>query len=61
MSKITLEHNEFLEVERRFHDNYAKKLDWDKPLGELLSYEESGIDFLEIEKYFNICSIFYAY
>jgi ubiquinone/menaquinone biosynthesis C-methylase UbiE len=53
MSKITLEHNEFLKVERKFHDNYAKKLDWDKQLGELLSYEESGIDFLEIEKYFN--------
>jgi ubiquinone/menaquinone biosynthesis C-methylase UbiE len=52
MGKIILEKDEFLKVERKFHDNYARNLDWDQPLSELLSYEE-GIDFLEIEKYFN--------
>ena len=52
MSKETLKHNKFLEIEKEFHDNYANKLDWDKPLEKRLSYETESIGFSEVEKRF---------
>lgn len=42
---------EYLEIERAFHDNYADTLDWDKPLSENLSYDRDAYG-LETEEYF---------
>jgi 2-polyprenyl-3-methyl-5-hydroxy-6-metoxy-1,4-benzoquinol methylase len=49
----TSDQNDFLEIERTFHDNYAKNLNWDQELSEFLSYEETDVDFIEIEKHIN--------
>ena len=40
----------FLEIERQFHDNYAKGLDWDAPVGENYSYGTGKLT--DVEKYF---------
>ena len=52
MDKETLEHNEFLEIEKEFHDNYAKKLDWDEPLKERLSYDIASQALINLDKRF---------
>jgi 2-polyprenyl-3-methyl-5-hydroxy-6-metoxy-1,4-benzoquinol methylase len=52
MNNKTLDHKEFLKIEKEYHDNYAKKLDWDQPLEERLSYETEGAGFSAIEERF---------
>ena len=52
MNKQPMEHNEFLEIEKEFHDNYANKLDWDTPLEERLSYDTESISHAKIEERF---------
>lgn len=52
MNKESIEHNKFLQIEKEFHDNYANKLDWDKPLEERLSYETESAGFSAVEDRF---------
>jgi 2-polyprenyl-3-methyl-5-hydroxy-6-metoxy-1,4-benzoquinol methylase len=41
---------EFLKIEREFHDNYAQKLNWDSGITDFLSYEDEL--FFPVENYF---------
>ncbi len=41
---------EILEIEQNFHDKYAETLDWDKAIGEFMSYESDRIS--PVEQYF---------
>jgi len=50
--KKILQYNEFLEIEKEFHDNYAKCVNWDKPVSERLSYETENDSSIKIEKRF---------
>ncbi|MGF1555108.1 class I SAM-dependent methyltransferase [Paucihalobacter sp.] len=52
MNRDTLNHNEFLEIEKEFHDNYANKLDWDEPLKERLSYDIASVGLVNLDKRF---------
>lgn len=52
-NRNNLDCKDYLKIERDFHDNYSNGLDWDKPLNEFFSYEDDGIDSIEIEKCFN--------
>lgn len=52
MSNTTLKSEEFLEIERAFHDSYAERLDWDKPLEEQFSYDAKNKGFSKVEELF---------
>jgi ubiquinone/menaquinone biosynthesis C-methylase UbiE len=52
MNKSKLEITDFLEIERAFHDSYAERLDWDKPLEDQFSYDSKNRGFVEVEKTF---------
>jgi len=52
MTNKTFTHDEFLAIEQKFHDNYAKHLNWDKPITNRISYETKNVSSIEIEKYF---------
>ena len=52
MIKEPMKHNEFLEIEKEFHDNYANKLDWDEPLKERLSYDIASVALVNLDKRF---------
>jgi len=47
-----LDREEYLKIERDFHDIHSTGLDWEKPLNDFFSYEDDGTDSILLEKYF---------
>lgn len=49
-----LSRNEYLNIEREFHDKYSKTLNWDSPVTEYFSYEDDSLDSEKLQSYFDL-------